>query len=354
MIKILHSADWHLDSPIQGRTPEQTQLLQQNLLRLPQRIAAAALSQGCDLMVLSGDLFDGPASRESIHALRDALKEAAMPVFITPGNHDPLTAASPWLTESWPENIHIFKAPVMESVALPELDCRVYGAGFTGSQAAGVLDGFHCDGSEKHRIGVFHGEPMQFSSPNGVISGELVKQTGLDYLALGHIHKGDSFRAGKTLCAWPGCPMGRGFDELGEKGVLIVTLDESSAQAQFLPLDDPRFYDWECVAGSDAAASLSRLLPAVGSYDFYRVTLTGESEALDLDALLRQFDRFPNLQLRDRTVPPLDIWGSAGADSLEGVYFAMLRQQLAERPEAAQLAARISRQILEGLEVTLP
>ena len=40
MMKILHSADWHLDAPILGRTPEQTQLLRQTLLQIPGKIAA--------------------------------------------------------------------------------------------------------------------------------------------------------------------------------------------------------------------------------------------------------------------------------------------------------------------------
>ena len=68
--------------------------------------------------------------------------------------------------------------------------------------------------------------------------------------------------------------------------------------------------------------------------------------------------RFFHLQLRDRTVPPRDLWEGAGEDSLEGRYFQILQQaaQNATGPEAEALclAARISRRILEGQEVTLP
>ena len=351
MIKILHSADWHMDSPIQGRTPEQSQLLRQALLRLPQQVAAVAMAQGCDMMLLAGDLFDGPASPESIAALRNALEEVRIPVFITPGNHDPLSSV--WREHAWPENVHIFTSSTMESVVPAGLNCRVYGASFAGTEAEGMLDGFRADHKEQYAIGILHGDPTQATSPYFPITADQVSSSNLDYLALGHIHKGDSFRAGKTLCAWPGCPMGRGFDELEEKGVLIVTLDDT-VQTRFLPLDTPRFYDWECDAAHDAAAALSRILPAVGNTNFYRITLTGECEPPDLNALTKQFSHFPNLALRNRTVPPLDIWGSAGNDSLEGVYFDMLRRQLADQPEAVELAARISRQILEGLEVVLP
>ena len=59
-MKILHSADWHLDAPLVGRTPEQSALLRQHMLALPDKIAAICRRERCDLMLLCGDLFDGP------------------------------------------------------------------------------------------------------------------------------------------------------------------------------------------------------------------------------------------------------------------------------------------------------
>ena len=38
MIKILHSADWHLDSPLSGHTPQQAQLLKRELKKIPEKI----------------------------------------------------------------------------------------------------------------------------------------------------------------------------------------------------------------------------------------------------------------------------------------------------------------------------
>ena len=354
-MKILHSADWHLDSPIIGRSEEQTQLLKNALLEVPHKVAAAARAEGCDLMFLSGDLFDGPHSPESMKALLDALEEVAIPVFIAPGNHD---FSAPWLTAPWPNNVHIFSSPAVESVALPQLDCRIYGAAFTGPDATSLLDGFTVSQSETFALGVIHGDPTQATSPYNPITTEQIRNSGLDYLALGHIHKGGQLTAGSTLCAWPGCPMGRGFDELDSKGVLIVTLDHTGCETRFLPLDTPKFYALTCVAGADPKAAVARLLPAVGNQDFYRICLTGESEPLDLDGLEAQFRDFPNLQLRDRTVPPVDLWASAGEDTLEGVYFRLLQQQLEsaddETREQILLAAKISRQILENREVKLP
>lgn len=356
-MKLLHSADWHLDSPIFGRTQAQSDLLRDALLQLPHKVIAAAKAERCDLMLLSGDLFDGPYSQESIQALKTALKEAGIPVFISPGNHDFIGAASPWLTETWPENVHIFTSRLVESVSIPELDCRVYGAAFTAMEDTGLLEDFHTQGAETWHLGVFHGDPTLAGSPYGPVTAEQVRASGLSYLALGHIHKGGSFQAGNTLCAWSGCPMGRGFDELDAKGVNIVTL-EDRCQLRFLPLDTPRFYDWELEVGADAAATLLGHLPGAGSADFYRITLTGESEPIDTDALLAQFSGFPNLQLRDRTVPPIDLWASIGSDTLEGAYFGLLQQAMeGADPDTCRkiaLAARISRQLLDGREVKLP
>ena len=72
-MKILHSADWHLDSPIQGRTEAQTARLKEALLGIPHMVAAAAKAEHCDLVFLSGDLFDGTPSRDSVFALKEAL-----------------------------------------------------------------------------------------------------------------------------------------------------------------------------------------------------------------------------------------------------------------------------------------
>ena len=345
MMKLLHSADWHLDAPLLGFSPEETAQLKAALLELPAKVVCTAREHGCDLLLLSGDLFDGAYSPETLLILQRALAEADIPVCIAPGNHDPMGPQSPWAQPGWSKNVHIFKGG-MESLLLPELNCRVYGAAFLGSDSQPLLEGFRADCSEQYAVGIFHGDPLTPQSGKNAITRHQVASCALDYLALGHIHKGDMFREGGTLCAWPGCPMGRGFDETGEKGVLLVTLD-GDARAEFLPLDAPRFYRLK-----SNPAALADLLPAAFTRDHYRVELTGESEPVDLAALQAAFPHIPNLTLRDQTVPPIDLWANAGSDSLEGVFFDLLRNS-EEDPETVQLAARISRQLLLGREVAL-
>ena len=202
-------------------------------------------------------------------------------------------------------------------------------------------------------MGVFHGDPTQVNSPYNPVTKAQVAISGLAYLALGHVHKGEAFRAGDTLCAWPGCPMGRGWDEQGDKGALIVTI-EDTALMRFVSLNTPQFHDLSV----DISAGVGSVLPAVANEDYYRITLIGEGEKPDLAAIRAEFGTFPNLELRDETVSPLDIWAGAGEDSFEGVYFGMLQAALEQASEEDKekilLAAKLSRQLLEGQEVALP
>lgn len=355
MIKLLHSADWHLGSPFTGKNAADS--LAKALLSIPQRIAELCRSEQCQILLLSGDLFDGSPSREAIRVFKQALEAISVPVFIAPGNHDCAAAGSLWLTELWPENVHIFTKSAVTSVALPELDCRVYGAGFEAMDCAGLLEGFCARHPERYSIGIFHGDPTQVNSPYCPITPRQIRNCGLSYLALGHIHKGGQLQAGSTLCAWPGCPMGRGFDEQGEKGVLLVTLAEE-ASAAFVPLGLPRFIEMSLDVCGDAVSALESVLPAAGNEDFYRITLTGTSDPIDIHYLTKHFSRFPNLELHDKTQLPTDLWRSAGEDNLEGVFFQLLRDSMAEQSDKDQritlLAAKIARQILDGQEVSLP
>jgi DNA repair exonuclease SbcCD nuclease subunit len=277
-------------------------------------------------------------------------------VVISPGNHDYCHPGSPYIKEDWPENVHIFKKAQIESIVLPELDCRIYGAGYESMDCPGLLKRFRAEGDERYHIGVFHGDATT-ASPYFPITRHQVQESGLDYVALGHIHKQGSLTAGETLCLWPGCPMGRGYDECGAKGVILTTLGQQP-ETRFVPLDTPRFYD-EAVPVSDSPeAALAAVLPVINTEDFYRVTLTGYSSPIDTAALAARFSHVPNLILRDETLPEPDLWENTDTDTLEGLLFSHLKEA-ADSPsetlyQQAMLAARICRSILDGQEVTLP
>ena len=134
-LKILHSADWHLGSPFAGFDDSQRALLKQEQQSIPGKISQLCRREKCDLMLLAGDIFDGEPARETVEALKKALSECCARVFITPGNHDFCAPGSLWLEENWPENVYVFTGG-LEAVTIPDLNCRVYGAGYQSMDSA--------------------------------------------------------------------------------------------------------------------------------------------------------------------------------------------------------------------------
>ncbi len=357
MIRILHTADWHIDAPLRNFTDLQRRELRSSLLELPGKIADLCLREGCDLVLLAGDVFDGPYSREGYEAVYRALERMEVPVFIAPGNHDPYREVSPWVRERWPENVYIFKKRELTSFSIRELDCRIYGAAYTAPECPGLLADFRAECAERHALLLLHADPVSADSPYCPVTAAQLREAGVDYAALGHIHTMGRFEAGAGLCVWPGCPMGRGFDETGGKGVCIAELDET-AEVRFVPIDGPRFLEYTVPALGDPAEAVAAILPPEGSRDHIRVRLTGEIAAGAADGLALRFAGWPNLTILDETTVLGGLWDGAEEDTLSGIFFRILRDGAREAdPDTAkqlELAARIGRKILEGREVELP
>lgn len=354
MIKLLHAADFHLDSAFSSLPPEKAASR-----RKEQRLALeqlAALCEDCDIVLLSGDLFDSARIyRDTLDALRRFFAEVRAEIFIAPGNHDWLTQGSPYLTEDWGERVHIFTSAAIERVCLD--GCDIYGAAFTAQEMPPMLDGFRVSDPEKLNLMVLHGE-LQANSVYNAISAEAVAASGLDYLALGHIHKSEVQKLGRTVCAWPGCLMGRGFDECGEKGVIKAEIDRNGCRTEFIPLHTRKYEILSVEAGDDALASVCATLPEQTEDDCYRILLTGESDAIDLAALEASLaPRFYSLSVRDCTVPKQALWAAAGEDTLRGQFLHNLKEQYdaadADLQRKIAAAAKLVTAMMDGREVAL-
>ena len=94
MTKIIHAADFHLDSAFSSCSAEQAVLRRQE-----QRLALqsfAKLCCGCDIVLLAGDLFDSARIyRDTLDALKECFASIEAKIFISPGNHDFVAAGSP-------------------------------------------------------------------------------------------------------------------------------------------------------------------------------------------------------------------------------------------------------------------
>lgn len=357
MLKLIHASDFHLDSPFSGLGPEQAALRRGEQRELLARLADLAREKRADLVLLSGDLLDSErVFRETVQALAGALAAIPCPVFIAPGNHDFYSPASPYASLDWPSHVHLFTSGEMEAVPLPELNCTVYGRAFTAPhQDKSPLEGFFAAG-EGIRLGCLHGDVAP-QSRYGPITQEEIAASGLHYLALGHIHQGSGLqRAGDVYWAYPGCPEGRGFDELGEKGVLYLEVDETAAAAQFIPLCRRRYESLTVdITGRSPLEAVRSALPAETGADIYRLLFTGEGQAPDLAALEAELaPRFYGLTLRDRTRLPQDLWRRREEDTLTGLFLREMWQLCQEEPDnpVYQLAARFGLAALENGEDT--
>ena len=331
-LKLLHAADLHLDSPFEGLSSGKAAMRRSEQRELLGRLAALVGREGVQLVLLPGDLLDSDNSYyETGEELIRCLTQMAVPVFIAPGNHDYYAPRSPWARLKLPANVRVFTENEIQGFTLRNLGVRVYGAAFTEKHSGPLLKNFRAPREE----GVFnllclHGEVGRPDSPYDPISEEELAQSGVDYAALGHIHKASGLlRAGATWYAWPGCPEGRGFDETGEKSVSIVTLTEEGCTLETRDIALRR-YEKLCVdvTGTDPLLAIHTSLPDETVRDVYRIVLTGEAdESPDLSRLRQNLsEMFFELQLRDETRIRRGLWDSAGENSLRGLFLKKLKE----------------------------
>lgn len=333
MVRILHAADFHLDSAFTGLSERQARERRQESRDLARRMVDYANDHAVQLLLLSGDLFDSDSIYgQTAEELAAALRAFRGQVVIAPGNHDCYTAVSPYARTLWPENVHIFTSSRMACFSFPQYRCTVYGAAFTSEEVSdsAALENLAV-GEETIAIGLLHGEAGVKDSKYRPIPLPQIAESGLDYLALGHIHACSGvLSAGKTAYAYPGCPEGRGFDELGRKGFLMGEIDKGLVNLRFIPFARRRYEILTVdVTDREPLDAVLNALPSSTEHDIYRLLLTGETEsAIDTASLTDWLSqRFYALEIRDHTTLRRDIWDGCGEDSLRGLFLQNLRQR---------------------------
>lgn len=363
MVKILHAADFHMDSPFASLPEDKAKLRRREQRELLERIAG--LSRDADVVLLAGDLFDSAASYwETAETLGRMLSDMKAEVFIAPGNHDYCTSRSPYAFMELPENVHIFKTPQLRAVELPKLGVRVWGAGFTSDSCEGLLRGFTAPRSEYVELMVLHADLAAESKYDPITEADIAA-SGLDYLALGHIHAYSGIKkAGGTFYAYPGCPEGRGFDETGPKGVITGTVSKGVAKLDFAELPGRRYrvIDVDLTGETDALEAAKRAVGDGYPKDVARIVLKGQfSGEADAEDVRRELeDRFFHLTVKSEVKKARGVWDGAGDDTLTGMYLAKLREKYAqagedtESREIIELAARYGLSALENREEWRP
>lgn len=357
MLTLLHAADLHLDSPFRSLPPREAQERRSGQRKTLEALRDLALERQVDLVLLAGDLFDSAqVYPETLEALSRSLGALPCPVCVAPGNHDYFAPQSPYARHPWPGNVHIFSSETVTSLAFPALGVTVYGCAFVSpARESDPLAGFSAPQDGTVPVGVFHGDVGK-AGGYAPIALDSLAQSGLAYAALGHVHAAETHLDQPTPWAYPGCAQGRGFDEVGPKGCYLVELhDDRSVTAQFCPLPGPRYWTLSLPATHDPVQAARQTLGGDYRDDYVRLTLTGEAQVPDLPALAAQLEGLCRvLELRDKTLPPQDLWARQGEDNLTGFFLRALRARLetadpAERPLLLQ-ALRYGMAALEGRE----
>jgi predicted phosphodiesterase len=231
-MKFVHTADWQIGMMAKGygRAGER---LRKERLSSGERVVAAAAEHGVDFILVAGDLFeDNGVDRALVQKTADVLARFQGPVFIIPGNHDPLVPGSVWEHPVWrsARNIRLLDAP--EAVEIPGgilYPCPVKEKYDRKDPTAWI----QASGPEVLTIGLAHGnlEGLPGSAPELPIPRDAAKRCGLNYLALGHWHSTGIYyeENGAIACAYCGTPEATGFGERDSGNTLIVEIGAPEA-----------------------------------------------------------------------------------------------------------------------------
>jgi exonuclease SbcD len=253
-LRFVHTGDLHLDSPFLGlgqAVPERiASALRDATLRSWERIVRLAIDEHVDAVLVAGDVFEG-ANRtlRAQVAFRDGLEQLArerIPSFVVTGNHDPLSGWEPAVT--WPDLAYRFPASDVSSRPMlrdgVEL-ARVHGISYgVRNVTRNLAATFLRDGDEPFAIGLLHANVGGIEGHANYAPCSLsdLASSGMDYWALGHIHRHGILRAADPTIVYCGNPQGRDPGETDPRGCYLVEVDERGRVVPaFRPMDVVRW-----------------------------------------------------------------------------------------------------------------
>lgn len=239
-MRFLHTADWQIGMNAAACGPAAAVRLREERLAAGTRAVQVARDQRVEFILMAGDLFeDNAVDRTLVQRTADILAAFGGPVYLLPGNHDPLVPGSVWEYPAWRTNPcfrvlrdeaavelpsgHLYPCPIRErhSSRVPTL--------WIPAQSAGDI-----------RIGLAHGTVVGLlqDEPDYPIPRDAAEQAGLDYLALGHWHSLAVYQASPTasIMAYSGTHETSRFGERDSGSVLIVEIAGPGSAPQVRPV----------------------------------------------------------------------------------------------------------------------
>lgn len=355
-MKLIHCADIHLDSPMQTHmTAQQASVRNTEMLQSFVRLTEFAQERAVRAVLIAGDLFDGARVRaRTVDALLAAIRRTPEVDYLyLPGNHD--EAANAFCDCALPGNLKLFG----KTWSTVQYDGIAISSAQIGADAALYETLPHTDGAVN--LVMLHGE-IGTACAEDVINLKLLKNRGIDYLALGHLHTYQTGRLsdGGIYC-YPGCLEGRGFDECGKKGFVLLTVEDGSVAHEFVPFSARQLHRVPVdITGLTQNAQIAQRMKeqslGLSPEDMVEFLLTGESDpTADISAPYLQQTlqgSFFFVKVKDESHLALDADAYRNDVSLKGEF---IRQVLASELTDADKAAviRAGLQALSGEEISL-
>jgi DNA repair exonuclease SbcCD nuclease subunit len=350
-MKIIHCADLHLDAGMTANlTKEQAKERKIEILRTFSRMVEYAATNDVSVILIAGDLFD---TRNVSATVRNTVRDAIL--------HHPEDNFLSKLEEV-PENLKLFSENWTTyrygSVAITGLELNKGNHPYIYNSL--VLS------HDVYNIVTLHGQIGDYASRHEAerISLNDLKNKNIDYLALGHVHSYhcDTLDARGIYC-YPGCLEGRGFDECGEKGFIILDVDEASrtAKAQFVRISTRTLYELPvditgCLSSNEVARRIDEEIRKADypSSSLVKLVLTGELDVeceLSLEYLTEMFsDYFYCVRIEDRTKMSVKYSDYEKDESLKGEFIRMVLASELEEEEKADII-RCGLMALSGEEI---
>jgi exonuclease SbcD len=234
-LRVLHTADVHLDSDGYG-SAEQHAAHQARGRHVWSRIVDRALEDQVDLLLIAGDLFDhNRVADETVAFVRGELARLRQPVVILPGNHDALYTNSIYDRHDFTagaSHVHVIRRLNGETIEFPELDVVVWGRAME-EHAPTFQPLAHIPGRDDRRWclalahGFFYAERQRPERSSPIFADE-VRDTGWDYVALGHHHVRTDVSQGAVTAYYAGAPMAEWGDGPPEGTALQIHCSEEA------------------------------------------------------------------------------------------------------------------------------
>ena len=369
-IKILQTGDLHFDTPFKDLSKSLSLISKEELLEVFTKIIDICIFEDVKVLLLTGDIFDNlTVDKKTLIFLKSQLERINnIKVFISPGNHDPYNDTSFYRLIDWPSNVYIFKNEI-ENYLIEELNLVVWGAAFNEKYIKkSILKDINI--IENYiNIMTIHGDISNVDGGNDYNPMTLsdIENSNLDYIGIGHRHSFSGIKKEKnTFYAYAGCPQGRGFDELGDKGVIIGEVSKGYVDLDFRRTSKRNYYHVEVdITGTLGYEEIkNKVLSEIKKEDrennFYKIDLKGEIESylnINEKIILEKLkDEFYFLKLKDKTEVKLDLDKILKDYSIKGVYARKLLEkqtQKEEDEEIIKMALKLGIQSLSDGEIKL-